>query len=716
VLKKEGRVTYFVGSDNYFSHPETDAAGPRFALATLIANGHVRPSEVEASCLGIAHRTLMHWTRQLDEKGPGSFYAPRPRRGGTVMTPEKAAQCGQLLADGEKMAEVARRTGVGESTLRKAVRAGRVVKTTAPGVSAGPGGAEGTTKSERGRSDAQAAEGMGTACTRADERTAAALGLLDSAVTRFERCQDVAMGGLLAGLPALCGNGLLSGLGRHLSLPKGFYSAMHILIILAFMALARIRRPEGLRHVPPGELGKVVGLDRVPEVRTLREKIAMMAENGTPGKWMQELGRTWMEADPQEAGYLYMDGHVRVYHGSATLLPRRFVSRERLCLRGTTDYWINDALGRPFFVVSKAVTDGLAATLLDEIVPELLASVPAQPSEAQLAADPLLHRFVVIFDREGSTHSLLSKLWERRIGAITYRKAVQDQWPESEFSEIEVPVPGGGATCMKLASRSTVLSAGDASIPVLEVRRLTQTGHQTAIITTARRLDSPLVAGRMFSRWCQENFFAYMMQHYDLDGLVQYGDQEIPGTTQVVNPAWRTFDKSIKDNTRQIRKLQTQLGATLQNDGGDIQARAERLQDIQKLEAEADEWRLQRRKTPKKVTLDSLPEDQRPRQLAPLGKMLTDTVKMIAYRAETALVGLLRTHLTKEEEARALVRELFVSSADLEPNEQNNTLTIRIHRMACPAHDKAIGALLAELNQLAFHHPETNTQLIYELA
>ena len=134
------------------------------------------------------------------------------------------------------------------------------------------------------------------------------------------------------------------------------------------------------------------------------------------------------------------------------------------------------------------------------------------------------------------------------------------------------------------------------------------------------------------------------------------------------------------------------------------------------MEADTADRRLQRRNTPKKVTLDSLPKDQRPRQLAPLGKMLTDTVKMIAYRAETALVGLLRTHLTKEEEARAWVRELFVSSADLEPNELNNTLTIRIHRMACPAHDKAIGALLAELNQLAFHHPETNTQLIYELA
>ena len=292
VLKKEGRVTYFVGSDSFFSHAETDVAGARFAFATLIANRHVRASEVEGAGLGIAHRTLMHWTRQLDEKGPGSFYAPRAGRGGAVLTPEKVAECGRLLEAGVTLPQVARQAGVNESTLRKAVRGGRVVRTVLTGEAASRDGEEGTTKSERGRLDAQAAEGMGTACTRANERMAAALGLMKSAVTRFECCRDVEMGGLLAGLPALCGNGLLSGLGRHLSLPTGFYSALHILILLGFMALARIRRPEGLRHVPPGELGKVVGLDRVPEVRTLREKIAVLADRGTPQKWMRELSRS----------------------------------------------------------------------------------------------------------------------------------------------------------------------------------------------------------------------------------------------------------------------------------------------------------------------------------------------------------------------------------------------------------------------------------------
>lgn len=715
VLRKEGRVTYFVGPDNYFSHPESDLGAQRYILAALVANGHARPCEVERSGLGIAHRTLMHWTRQLDEQGADSFFGPRGRRGAAVMTAGKAAECGRLLDGGATVAAAARLAGVDASTLRKAVKAGRVPR--APAGAPVPDGPEATDKSERGREDARAAGGMGTACTRADERVAAAMGLVEGARARFEHCRDVAMGGVLAGLPALCANGLLSGLGRHVSLPGGYYTAMHVLTLLGFMALARIRRPEGLRHVPPGELGKSLGLDRAPEVRTLREKVAAMAEDGDPRGWMLELSRRWMEDDPAEAGYLYVDGHVRVYHGDGALLPRRYVSRERLCLRGTTDYWVNDALGRPFFVVSQTVTDGLGAALLGQIVPELLASVPGQPSDAELAADPLLHRFVVVFDREGASHGLLAALWEHRIGAVTYRKAVRDRWPDGEFSELEVPVPGGGTTKMKLATRQAALTAGEASLPVMEVRRLTETGHQTAVVTSARNLASPVAAGRMFARWCQENFFAYMMQHFDIDGLVQYGSEEIPGTTQVVNPRWRTLDKDVRATQGRIRKLQAELGAlALRNEGADIQRRAERVQDLQRLEEDAGKLREKRRGTPRKVAVEELPEDERPRQLLPLGKMFTDTVKMIAYRAETALVGLLRPHLAKEEEARALIRELFVSSADLEPDTGRNTLTVRVHRMASAARDKAVAALLADLTATAFHHPETGMRMVYELA
>jgi DNA-binding CsgD family transcriptional regulator len=718
-LTKEGRVTWFVGEDNYFSHSADDTAGHRLALATLMDNGHARPCQITAT-LGTPRRSLMRWRRQIEEQGAGSFYQPRGVRGATVLTAEKSAECARLREAGKSIAEVARFVGVNESTLRKAIAAGRVVeaKNSHPDLAIHDPSAP-CTKSQRSQQDSAAAQGMGTACTRAGERTAAAIGLAGGATTRFEPVTDVALGGVLCGLPALCANGLFSGLDRHLSLPVGYYTAMHILCVLGFMALARIRRPEQLRHQAPGELGKSIGLDRVPEVRTLRKKIALLAATGNPGQWMRELSVAWMQEDPAEAGYLYIDGHVRVYHGTDAVLPRRYVSRQKLCLRGTTDYWINDALGRPFFVISKAVTDGLAATLIEEIVPELIASVPNQPTGEQLAADPLLPRFVVVFDREGSHHSLLARLWEQRIGAITYRKAVTDTWPESEFLETQVPCPGGAVTTMRLATRQTQITARTApSLPVLEVRRLTPSGHQTAIITTARHLQSPTVAGRMFSRWCQENYFGYMMEHYDIDGLVQYGSEGIDGTTRIVNPAWRELDKQVTRLTTRLRKHQAQLGAAAPpdpDDGKAIQQRASLLETIQSLQRDRDTLKLRRRATPRKVTVGDLPEAERPSQLRPLAKTLTDTVKMIAYRAETALVGLLRPHLANEADARALIRELFVSSADLDPDDAAGTLSIRIHRMASPVHDRAITLLLADLTHAGFRHPETGHRFIYQL-
>jgi hypothetical protein len=714
ILEKDGLVTYFLGGDNYFSHPTGDRKSERFALTSLMENGHVRACDLEKPPLSLAHRTLMHWKAQCRKDGPASFFrnieGPRP----PIMTPEKSAECARLLADGHRPSEVARLAGIKDSTLRKALGR-RGVPRLAKVPASNDQQAIGSSKSERSRADAEAASGMGTACTRADERIAAAMGLVECATARFEAGHDVQMAGLLAGLPALCANGLLTGLGKHLHLPKGFYSALHILLTLGFMALGRIRRPEGLRHVPPGELGKVIGLDRAPEVRTLRQKIAVMAATGNPGAWMKELAKSWMENDPDEAGYLYVDGHVRVYHGDKANLPRRYVSRERLCLRGTTDYWVNDAIGRPFFVISKAVTEGLADSIVKDIVPDLLASVPGQPTADELADDPLLHRFVVVFDREGATHSLLSALWKHRIGAMTYRKAVKDVWPESEFVEQEVPIPGGGSQPMRLAMRETRIGAAKDSIPVTEVRRLTASGHQTAIVTTARRLGNIAIASRMFARWSQENFFAYMMQHYDIDGLVEYGAESVPGTLSVVSAQWRDLDKAVTKGRQAERKLHVRLAEQTAREGSEIQKKAETVEAIQALQAELVRLRAERKATPRKVTIESLPEDRRPTQLPPLNKVLTDTVKMIAYRAETALVALLKPHLNKEEEARALVRELFVTAADIEPNDAAKTLTIRIHRMAAPVHDKAIAALLQDLTTLEFRHPETGAKIIYAL-
>lgn len=134
-------------------------------------------------------------------------------------------------------------------------------------------------------------------------------------------------------LPALLVTGLLKHTQKHFTLPSGFYGIESIFLLLALMALARIKSFEGLRYTAPGEWGKLLGLDRIPEVKTLREKLALLCnESGQTDRWGTELAADWMATEPESAGAFYVDGHVHVYHGDQTPLPRRYITRERLCL------------------------------------------------------------------------------------------------------------------------------------------------------------------------------------------------------------------------------------------------------------------------------------------------------------------------------------------------------------------------------------------------
>lgn len=62
-------------------------------------------------------------------------------------------------------------------------------------------------------------------------------------------------------------------------------------------------------------------------------------------------------------------------------------------------------------------------------------------------------------------------------------------------------------------------------------------------------------------------------------------------------------------------------------------------------------------------------------------------VKLIACRAETALVHILREKMAREDDARALVRPIFESAVVLRPSESEKTLTIRLHQLTNAAHD-----------------------------
>ena len=551
------------------------------------------------------------------------------------------------------------------------------------------------------------------------ERLSASLGEITEAAVRFECCIDVSFGGVLFSLPALLSNGLLHKSEEYFQLPDGYYGLLSVLIILAFLVLLRVKSLEGVRYMPPGELGKLVGLDRIPEVKTLRKKLGLISDSGNIGRWQNELSRYWMESSPMLAGYLYVDGHVRTYYGKKTKLPRRYVSRERLCLRGMTDYWVNDALGQPFFVVSTALTGGLLSMLREEIIPRLLEDVPNQPSLAALKADQALHRFVLLFDREGYSPAFFEEMFlKHRIACMTYKKYPGDDWPASEFKEKEVVFKNGEKITMKLAERHLDISR---HFWVWEIRKLSENGHQTAIISSNYKADRVEIAAGMFQRWSQENFFKYMMENFGIDRLIEYETRPISDTAQVVNPEYRAVEKEIRKRRKKLKNLQAEFGEmTLDIDETarvmKYEAQmAELREQISSEEKVIKKLKEQKKDTPKHITIAQLSDNERFSQLATDKKHFIDTIKMIAYRAETAMANIIRPHMVRKDEARSVVKQIFKTEINLIPDEQNKLLIIELHNLSSEYSDQLANILCQENNQSKVIFPGTKMEVFYKL-
>jgi hypothetical protein len=540
----------------------------------------------------------------------------------------------------------------------------------------------------------------------------------------LEAARDVPGGGVLLALPVLLAVGRLRHGAELYALPKGFYGLSSVFVLLALMALARIGSIEQLRYAAAGEWGNLLGLDRVPEVRTLREKLKRLCvEQGRAARWNAALAQEWIGQDQTSGLAFYIDGHVRVYHGNETKLPRHYVPRERFYLRATVDYWVNALDGQPFCYFNQAVDHGMIQAMRGDVLPWLEANVGVSAEHRQrMATDPRVPRFTVIFDREGYSPDLFRELQPQRIAALTYHRYPDgEDWREEEFQEQAVKLVSGETVRMKLAERGTHVGQRP-GLWVREVRKLGLDGHQVSIVSSNFTGDAASQAVALMARWSQENFFKYMREHFGLDALVQYGTEEIPGTATVLNPAWRELNRQVRQKQAECKSLQklrqnVDLAQPLseaairhyEQHQGQLQARIEQLQPVLK------QLQQQRKQTPRQIAVQDLPEPDRFTQLRTERKYFLDTIKMIAYRAETSMASTVREKLTRSDDARALLRQIYATEVDLIPDLESKTLTVQLHHLTQAAHDAAARYLCDELTATDTVFPGTDLRLVYKL-
>jgi transposase len=544
---------------------------------------------------------------------------------------------------------------------------------------------------------------------RAGDRLLARQGLLDDAAPLFGDHEELPRAGVLLALPMLLSHGGLEVFGQLFgSIGPAFYGLRTTVLTLFFLALLRIKRPENLKEHAPAALGKLLGLDRIAEVKTLRRKLTLLAERGQGRELMSELARLRLAQDEDRLAFLYLDGHVREYSGKEPLAKAKKAQRA-VATCAATDTWLHDADGAPLLVVTSEMNAGLTQ-VIEAIVTNAKSLVPAG------------QRLTVLFDRGGWSLKLFARLHAMGVDIITYRKGKCKPIPQSRFTEHRTTEEGHEKTywlydqpCVRVGRLRPHRRRGGVGPEYLWLRQVTvlrDDGRQTVIVTNRSNLSALQVVVAMFRRWRQENYFKYMDAEFALDALVEYGVDDVPSEATRPNPERKKLAKERQEAKAEVMRLRAELGVEANANEerrrptmrGFKVAQADLRERLQQAESKQRGLAEQLAQLPKRVPAKGL------KTLKTEKKLIVDALKMIAYHCETMLLERLSKHYARaDDEGRTLLHAVFQSSARMEVTETE--LKIWIAAQSSPHRTEAVAKVCQELDAEVVYFPGSNLRL-----
>jgi hypothetical protein len=719
-----------------------DRMAERYAMVTLVDQGWADQLDV-ARAFGCSTRTLRRAQRCFDEgglcalgRGPG-FPKGRPRAG-----TGRLRRVHELKCKGFSNRSIAERLGITEKAVRKLLRrigwvavdtpqAELPLESADPNLSASSSPSTSAPPPEAEKTSSPAPDGHPTTpqpttagadpnlsafsdgellpisfdsdpADRRIDRLFASLGRLDDAAPLFRSGRRVPRAGVLLALPALLASGVLDcARAVYGSIGPAFYGLRTSVVAMLLMALLRIQRPEALKEHAPDDLGRLLGLDRAPEVKTLRRKLARLAATGRATSFGRALAQRRVNARGAALGFLYIDGHVRVYHGKHPL-PKAHVARMRLAMPATTDYWTSDAGGEPLLVITAEANAGLV-----KMLPPILAQIRGLVGE---------RRVTVVFDRGGFSPRLFQHILAAGFDLLTYRKGRFRRVPKRHFHQRSANLDGCMVRYVLADQRVWFL---DRKLRLRQVTRLSDNGHQTPILTSRFDLRDVEVAFRMFGRWRQENFFKYMRAEYALDALADHCVEAADPSRDVPNPHWHALDAKLRQARAEAVRLSAQFGLeafrnverTRPTMRGFKIANAAQSRELVAALKRFGALEKERASIPRRVPVQEV-VDGSVVKLSTERKHLTNLLKMVAYQAESDLVQMVTPHYKRAaDEGRTLIQAALASAADIEATQEE--LRVTLAPLSSAHRTLAITALCAELNHLPTCFPGTRLRVRY---
>jgi hypothetical protein len=444
---------------------------------------------------------------------------------------------------------------------------------------------------------------------------------------------------------------------------------------------------EGARRLASPTASLLLQTPSVPSPDTLRSTMDDLAKDLGAIAFHFRMLRRYLDDDRQQAtrerGVFYIDNHLRPYTGQH-VVRKGWRMQDRRVRPGVSDYYVDDADGRPLFRIDVPSHDSLAMWMMP-IVNQLRAVVGEDD------------RLLLAFDRGGAHPEPLAALREAGCEFVTYERAPYAKLTASAFtSELTFGEGKDAETIRFVESTRANLKKGRGRVRRISV--LDPDGHQVNILASSTLSAERLVA-IMRGRWCQENPFKHGNERWGINHLDARKVVPVDPDDIMPNPARRRLDiarraASVREGDARNKLARLEDKRVDTEDPRFVKVLATIAESI----AEEQEIDALRPSVPTHARVADTELAGRLVKHDGQRKLLLDTIRIACANAESDLAQMLARSMTKPREAKKLLSNILRAPAKIRVG--STSISVDLARAATPAEAESITRFLREVSRL----------------
>jgi len=458
---------------------------------------------------------------------------------------------------------------------------------------------------------------------------------------------------------------------------------------------------EQFKHLTAAAAGPLAGLAVLPDLRTLRPRLAAIAGRTDPLELQAMFARAMLAADPVLSGVYYVDDHFVPYTG-AKPVGKGWNNKRGRAERGRADTHVTAHDGRAVCFVT-GEPSGLTATL------------PPALAELRKAAGPGAP-VMLGFDRGGAFPQVFRHCREQDVHWVTYRRA-----------PLAVPAGLPVITTVTVNGRTRQVAWAEEIVQVKDYGQarqitLSERGEVALQILTSDFAACPAeILSWLKSRWREENFLKYAAENYGIDKICDYIAAVEANTKITGNPARKHANARARHAEKNLAAAREGYAAMLADPAIPAAAKNTRLipasqKKIARAENALAAAESARDKIPAKLPANVIDPNAQVALLRAGRRGLQMVLRLLAHNAEHWLATRLNAYLQDDDEYRAITRQTIIRGLAGTITYTRAAITVELSQPGSPRLARALALLLDEINSAPPSLPGDDRPITYQLA